>query len=209
MRLNVPALPPALRERLAARGLHGLVPVSFDENANAQHLTRTHPLIATMADTLLEGALEPGATSLGRTGAWPTAAVQGLTTVVLVRLRFKLTSPRRGGLLLAEEAEAMALAPDGSTISTGDTARALLESIASADLATSARDRQVGLALLRVQAALSGPIADFARQRAKALAMDHDRVRAADGRRSTGPAVQVEAVMPPDIMGVFVLVPAL
>ena len=209
MRLNVPGLPPALRERLAARGLRGLVPVSFDETSAAQHLTRTHPLIATLADTLLEGALEPTSTSIGRAGAWPTASVNQLTTVVLLRLRFKLTSSRRGGLLLAEEAEAMALAIDGSVIATGDAARALLESEAAADLASPARERQVGQALLRVQAALPGAIADHARARAAVLATDHDRVRAADGRRPIIAAVQVEAVLPPDVMGVFVLVPAL
>ena len=209
MRLNLPALPPALRERLAARGLLGIVPVSFDETANAQHLTRTHPLTATLADALLEGALDSGATALGRAGAWPTAAVQALTTVVLLRLRFKLTSPRRGGLLLAEEAEALALAPDGAANPARLAARALLEGVAAADLAPVIRDRQVALAFLRVQAALPGAIADHARTRALALAADHDRVRAADGRRAAGLAVQVEAVLPPDIMGVFVLVPAL
>ncbi len=209
LRLNVPALPPALRERLAIRRLRGIVPVSFDEAADAQHLRRTHPLTATLADALFEGALEPAATSLGRAGAWPTAAVTVLTTVVLLRLRFKLTTPGRGGLLLAEEAEAVALAPDGMVLATGDAARALLETLAAADLAAPARARQVALALSRVQAALPGAIASHARARAAALAEDHGRVRAADGRRGAGPAVVVEPVLPPDVMGVFALVPAL
>lgn len=209
LRLNVPALPSALRERLTTRRLRGVVPVSFDETADAQHLTRTHPLTATLADILFEGALEPAATSLGRAGAWPTAAVTVLTTVVLLRLRFKLTTPGRSGLLLAEEAEAVALASDGTLLATGDAARALLETLAAADLAAPARARQVALALSRVQAALPSAIASHTRARAAALAEDHGRVRAADGRRGAGPAVVVEPVLPPDVMGVFALVPAL
>ncbi len=214
MRLRVPALPPAIAERLNARGLRGIVPVSFDEmTANTQHVTRSHPLTAILADALLEGALDPRSSpwlSIGRIGAWPTRAVSSVTTVVLLRLRFKLTPQgRRGGLLLAEEAEAIALAPDGAIAATGDAVRALLEAEAASDLAASARDRQVGLAIARVAAALPGAIAEYARSRAAALAEDHDRVRAADGRRASGPGVLVEAVLPPDVIGVFALVPAL
>ena len=94
-------------------------------------------------------------------------------------------------------------------LATGDAARALLETLAAADLAAPARARQVALALSRVQAALPGAITSHARVRAAALAEDHGRVRAADGRRGTGPAVVVEPVLPPDVMGVFALVPAL
>ena len=132
-----------------------------------------------------------------------------LTTAVLLRLRFKLTNPGRGGLLLAEEAEAVALAPDGTVLATGDAARTLLETLATADLAVPARARQVALALARVQGAMPDAIASHARVRAVALSEDHGRVRAADGRRGAGQAVLVEPVLPPDVMGLFVLVPAI
>ena len=73
---------------------------------------RSHPLPATLAEMLLEGALDPGSSpvpSLGRAGAWPTPAVKTVTTVALLRLRYKLTvHGRRERMLLAEEAGALA-----------------------------------------------------------------------------------------------------
>jgi len=52
---------------------------------------------------------------------------------------------------------------------------------------------------------LEGPIAAHARERAQALAEDHARVRAA----AAGSArVTVEPVLPPDVIGLYVLAPA-
>ena len=73
---------------------------------------RNHALPATLAESLLEGALDPGSSPvppLGRVGAWPTSGVKTLTTILLLRLRHKLTvHARRERLLLAEEAGALA-----------------------------------------------------------------------------------------------------
>jgi hypothetical protein len=200
---------------LAARGFHGRLRISFGEAAaGAQQVTRTHPVTAILAEALLEGALDPLSSpvpAVGRVGAWPTRAVQSLTTVVLLRLRFKLTLHTRGGrMLLAEEAEALALAPDGSLTGAGSTARDLLEADAADDLAPPARLRLVTQASARIAAALDGPIAAHSRARAAALADDHDRLRAADGRRAAGAGlrVSVEPVLPPDVIGLYVLVPA-
>jgi hypothetical protein len=59
-------------------------------------------------------------------------------------------------------------------------------------------------AIARVTAALEGSIADYARERSKALAEDHARVRAAAGSAR----VSVEPVLPADVIGLYVLVPA-
>jgi superfamily II DNA or RNA helicase len=214
MKLVVPLLPPALVERLGARGQRGIVRIAFERaTTSARVVTRSHPVTAILADAVLEGALDPRSSPLpplGRVGAWPTNAVQVVTTVVLLRLRFKLTpQARRGRLLLAEEAEAVALAPDGNLVTTGNAARALIEAQAASDLAELARERLVRLALARVEAAMAGPIADHARARAVSLAEDHDRVRSADGRRGAAMSVLVEPVLPADVVGLFVLVPAL
>ena len=211
---HLSALPPGIADRLAARGLRGRLRISFGETvAGAQQVTRTHPVTAILADALLEGALDPLSSPLpplGRVGAWPTRAVQALTTVVLLRLRFKLTLHARAGrLLVAEEAEAVALTAEGGLTETGDAARLLLEAEAADDLAPPARQRLVSLALARVATALPGPIAAHARARAAALAEDHDRVRTADGRRAAGAGqrVSVEPVLPADVIGIYVLVP--
>jgi hypothetical protein len=125
--------------------------------------------------------------------------------VALLRLRFKLTvHGRREKLLLVEEANALSLGPDGQVTAKGEEARALLEAPASRDLASVARERLLGDAARRITAQ-ADVIAQFARERAENLVQDHARVRA------TGvnvPRVSVEAVLPPDIVGLFVLVPA-
>lgn len=216
MLAHLDALPPAVRERLAARGLTGSVRLAFEEPApaGAETVARSHPLPATLAEALLEGALDAGSgpgsgpvSPLGRAGVWPTAAVQALTTVVLLRIRHKLTvHGRRERLLLAEEAGALAF-PAGSAepALTGDEAAALLEAEAGGDLAAVARLRLLTQARQRIEAALPAAIAAHARARAEALAEDHARVRAA----LPGAArVSVEPVLPVDVIGLYVLMPS-
>ena len=211
---HLDALPEAMRERLAARSLSGTMRLTFDEAApGATLVTRNHPLVSILADSLIEGALDPTASPLpplGRAGAWPTTAVTEVTTVALLRLRFKLTvQARRERMLLAEEAQVVALS-GGALRAEGETARSLLDHDASGDLAPVAQARLFGQALEQVRTALDGRLADFARERADRLADDHDRVRSADGRRASGGGgsrVLVEPVLPVDVIGLYVLVP--
>jgi hypothetical protein len=58
---HLDALPGALKERLAARGPEGSVRLAFGEPppSGAEMVTRGHALPATLAEALLEGALEP------------------------------------------------------------------------------------------------------------------------------------------------------
>lgn len=209
---HLDALPPAVKERLAARGLTGSVRVAFDEPApaGAEMVARSHPLPATLAEALLEGALDAASSPvppLARAGVWPTAAVDAATTVVLLRIRHKLTvHARRERLLLAEEATALAfrgVSPE--PVLTGEEAIALLEAEAAGDLAEVARQRLLSRARDLIQSALGGPIADHARARADALSADHGRVRAALPGVSR---VSVEPVLPVDVIGLYVLVPA-
>jgi hypothetical protein len=186
VRAHLNALPAAVCERLAARGLEGTVRLAFEEPppSGAEMVTRSHPLPATLAEMLLEGALDPGASpveSLGRAGAWPTLAVKTLTTVALLRLRFKLIVRGRGErMLLAEEAAMFAWdAAPTQAVLTGEAARGLLDQPATADLAPPARQRLITRAVEQMPAMLEGAIGAYARQRAQALAEDHARVRAA------------------------------
>jgi len=208
-RAHLPHLPPAVSERLLGRGLEGTIAIAFAEPVppRAALVTRSHPLPATLAEALLEGALDSsGHDRLGRVGAWPIAAAKVMTTVALLRLRFKLTiHGRREKLLLVEEANALAFGAGDAPIGSGEAARALLEEAASGNLAQPARDRLLARAYDRIAALQNGAIADHARIRAEALANDHARVRAAGINVAR---VTVEAVLPVDVVGLFVLVPA-
>ncbi|WP_333665270.1 DEAD/DEAH box helicase [Parvibaculum sp.] len=206
---HVDELDAGLRERLKGNGLSGSVRLATSEPApsGTALLTRTHPLTATLAEALMEASLDPESLSnlgIGRVGAWPTAAVQQMTRVALLRIRFKLTvHARKEQLLLAEEAALVAI-QGGRIVATGEAAQELLNTPATADLASIARDRFIANAKEDLPGLLSGPIAEFVRSRANELMQDHARLRAAAGSASR---VTVEAVLPPDVIGLFVLVP--
>jgi len=212
MQAHLCALPAAVLERLAARGLEGTIRIAFEEPppSGAEIVTRSHPLASTLAEALLEGALDPGSSStpsLGRAGAWLTPAVRTVTTVALLRLRYKLiVHGRPERMLLAEEAAVLGWdAGQAPVVLTAESAGALLEQTASSDLAQIARQRLVVKAIEHIPRVLDGPIGTYARDRALALAEDHARVRAA----AAGSArVTVEPVLPPDVIGLYVLVPA-
>ncbi|MCK8785623.1 DEAD/DEAH box helicase [Roseomonas sp. NAR14] len=203
------ALDAGLRDRLAGLDLAGSVRLATAEPApsGTALLTRTHPLTATLAEALVEASLDPESLSglgIGRVGAWPSAAVQQLTRVALLRVRFKLTvHARKERLLLAEEAALVAIQGD-RIVAAGEAARYLLNAPATADLAPVARDRFIAKAKEDLPVLLAGPIANFVRSRAQELMADHARLRAASGSASR---VTVEAVQPPDVIGLFALMP--
>lgn len=206
---HVDALDPGLRERLKEHDLTGSVRLATAEPApsGTALLTRTHPLTATLAEALVEASLDPESLSglgIGRVGAWPTAAVQQLTRLALLRIRFKLTvHARKERLLLAEEAALIAI-QGGRIVAVGETAREWLKTPATSDLAPVARDRFIAKAKEELPSLLEGAIADFVRSRAQELMQDHARLRAASGSASR---VTVEPVLPPDVIGLFVLMP--
>lgn len=206
---HVDALEAGLRGRLAEHALNGSVRLATAEPApsGTALLTRTHPLTATLAEALVEASLDPEALAglgIGRVGAWPTVAVRQVTRVALLRIRFKLTvHARKERLLLAEEAALVAI-QRGQVVAAGEAARELLNAPAMADLAPTARDRFIVGAGEELASLLKGPIADFVHSRAEELMADHARLRAASG---TASRVTVEAVLPPDVIGLFALMP--
>ena len=206
---HIHALEPSLKEKLGQLGLADSVRLAIAEPApsGTSLLTRTHPLTSSLAESLLEASLEPDSLpdlGIGRVGAWPTPAVRAVTRIALLRNRFKLTvHARKERLLLAEEAALVAL--QGSNIvADGEEVREWLSTPATADLAEIARKRLMDSARDELSNMLTGQLADFIRQRAEELAEDHARLRAAAGSASR---VSVETVLPPDVIGLFVLLP--
>lgn len=209
-RVHYDDMPQQLRERLAARRLTGTRLIGFEDSLPPEvaHVGRTHPLVALLAETMAEGALDPasveGKVALGRAGAWRTRAVDTLTTVLLLRLRFKLTTSGRR-TLLAEEATALAFSSAATeAFALGADALALLEADASGNIEPSVIARQIDAALARLDDYQSA-IAAYASTRAAQLSEDHDRVKAAT--RGEGATTEVEPVLPADVIGLYVLVP--
>ena len=216
-RLSVDNLPGPVRERLAAAGLGAnTLRVAFRLPAPAgfEFVHRTHPLVAALADHVAEHALAEDLPELAaRCGAIATRAAKSRTTILLLRLRSQIGMEEREGTrwrrvrtLLSEEAICVAVAGSGPPC--------LLDDAASLDLmaAEPARNMDAEERAYEARESLDNlprlvpAIEALAQNRAEALLADHIRVRdaaAAKGIRST-----VEACLPADVIGAFILVPA-
>jgi len=213
-KVHLGALPEDVRERLEAEGLTGTLRIDFDQPAAPQchSVQRSHPLVSVLAETLLERTLGASADEpahdpavLGRIGCWTAPGVTGRTVVALLRLRHLLTTQRadRATTLLVEEATALAWAPPSAAPLEGPETLALLLPSAIGDPPAHVRDRsmQYGLSLLAERRA---DLDAFAERRAHSLLADHRRVREAADARGTP---TVKAMLPPDVIGLFVLLP--
>lgn len=209
MRLPYAELPEPLRDRLAQSGIDSLrnIDFSYPPAGLAEHIHRTHPLVAALADQLAEESLKgDGSAAASRAGAWFTSAVQLRTTVLLVRLRTQLTMTRADQRreLLAEEAIAVAVSGQNPPqVLAPAEVLALMQQPVSRNMAPEMRQRQVGQVLEQIdswQPALN----EIARQRASELLKDHRRVRDAAKAKGT---YDVHPQLPVDVIGVYVLMP--
>lgn len=205
----------ALADRLADAGLLNNGTYTFRPGPDREAIHRTHPLVSTVGEFLLERALDPEAAAatdiatLPRSGAWFSDAVSGLTTIALLRLRHQLISQTGSSSLLAEEASAIAWTGQaGNILATGAEAFALLDHPASADLAQKTRLERLEAAQARL-VAWRPAIDAHANERADKLKTDHDRVRRATMRseRTSVARVDVSPILPVDVIGLYVLIP--
>ncbi|MBR8049464.1 SWF/SNF helicase family protein, partial [Burkholderia multivorans] len=206
-------LPASVRERLAVEGLTDTLRIDFHQPPaqGASFIHRTHPLVAVLADTLLERALDDAAyvnedTTIARAGSAFVNHVSLKTTVLLLRIRHQLTVTHGAGTRLLMCEEAVAVAASGNeplTELSADQARALLSAEATRNMPAPLRDRQLQSALDTLPG-WQPQLEAIAQTRAQALLQDHRRVReASEGRGS----YQVTASLPVDVMGVYVLLP--
>jgi len=207
------ALPEDVRERLDVEGLAGSLLIDFEypPAPRCRSVQRSHPLVSVLAETMLERTLgnlavadvnDPGV--LGRVGCWVAGGVTSRTLVALVRLRHQLTSQRgaQATTLLVEEATAIAWTGGPSPLE-GPDALALLSPKPVSDPPAHVRERAVTQALGQLETRMS-ELDAFAERRAQELLADHRRVREAAealGRYS------VKALLPADVIGLFVLLP--
>jgi superfamily II DNA or RNA helicase len=201
-------LPDALRERLAQENFNRelLIDFHYPSRQGAQFVSRTHPLVAILADTLLEAALQEESPLAARCAATVCSEVEVVTTVFLLRLRHQLTYRKRdtSRTLMAEETVAIALEgrQDPRWLDDAAVIR-LLEVTPSGNLADAAAVREIEHALAFCRAN-TPRLEALARQRADALLQDHRRVR--EAARDLG-SYKVSACLPVDVIGAYVLLP--
>ena len=208
------ALPRVLRDRLDAVGLQGDIGIDFTQPPapRCRYVSRSHPLVSTLADELLERAVSGDApdnqqlATLGRIGVWRSPAVESVTTILLLRLRHQITTTRSGrsSVLLVEEALPVGWQGRANPAEVqGDQLLAWLQAPASGDLPEPVRQREMQrvLELLAERRDALDAIADAQAER---LLADHRRVRQAADARGR---YDVRALKPVDVIAAFVLLP--
>lgn len=204
-------LPDSIRERLDILGFTDSIKI---ETSGVRAPSRSHPLVATLAEHIVEAALE-GADDqrLARAAVWRTSETTDIQTVVLARARFRIFLKTRSGetMRIAEQVGAFRLVgPDGQTLLDKGALDILAAPVAQ-DVPTAVAQRMVIDALARLDRRKDS-VEIWSAQRAGTLAEDHRRVaRAGAGRAAQidiGQA-RVEPIHPVDIIGLFVVLPAL
>ncbi len=176
-------------------------------------LSRTHPVVEGLASWVLDTALDPETRDgrppvATRCGVATSQGVERRSNLLLLRLRFHLypQGKGRGTPQLAEEI--LPVAYTGKSASPTwldpDSAIALLDSPPAGNTDPELARNQAQ-SLLEALPKLEGDFQRIATERAAVQRESHARVRFA-GR--TGKTLEVEAVLPVDVLGAYVLLPA-
>lgn len=206
--INLANLPSTLRAHLEEHKLSGQIRFSFQPVPGVLELTRTHPLTSGLADYFAERALDRD--EIGRSAVVKAASgMTAKTTVFSLRLRYCLTYTfnQKTRDLMAEELLTLIRTGSGSLhIATAEENKLLRQLSPGGNIVDAAAQRFVNTALGEWKNDAS-TFAALVHERAEVLKSDHDRIRAA-ARQSAG-SVSVKALMPPDLLSVCILMPAL
>jgi len=223
-------LPEALVRALPApagrAGGEWLISFTSPTPAGAIYLGRNHPFVAALAQHLLEEVfVEPSKSRAARSGVIRTRAVSHMVVLLLLRVRYLIREDREG---LAEEV--LVVGYQAPPVSKGSPARWLSEAEALMLLASAKPDANITLTEKRelLQEALSDlepwypqahvknwgiahplqkGIREWVEERAAALEESYKRLRKAMTLKGKAPTLK--PYLPPDLLGLLVLQPAL
>jgi len=197
--------------------------ISFDSPTpeGVEYVGRNHRFVTALAGFLFEEALtRPGNATASRCGVLRTRAVQELTTIVLLRVRYLVEQPQARPLL-SEEVLVLGLvgatAGDVRWLATEDALRLLAEAKPDANIPLAEKRELVAQALASLGEwhdtaenwAVAHPLQRAIRERvvrhARELTDAHKRIRQAMSLRVRG--LEVKPQFPPDLLGLLVLQP--
>jgi superfamily II DNA or RNA helicase len=207
-RIDFIGLPRAARDLLGADNLIGRYQPTL--RPGETYLSRTHPVVESLASYILDAALDTHTTGPGaRCGAIRTTQVSEATTLLLVRHRFDITVRRRGQpdrQLLAEDLDLLGFTgpPSAPRLLNSVDAERLLTALPAGNLPLEQRAEFARRVIDRADT-LRPALEEEANHKADELAETHRRVRREAG--SVG-RVTVSAHLPVDVLGVYVYLPA-
>ena len=175
------------------------------------YLSRTHPIVEGLATYTMDAALDPfldGAAK--RSGVIRTKAVHQTTTLLLLRFRYHIVTHKRGEEipLLAEECQVVGFAgrEEQPTWLPSEAVENLLQATPDVNVQPQQQTQFISRTVAQLpvlQAALNG----IAEQRGQELLDAHRRVRTA--ARQTGVRYTVRPQLPPDALGIYLLLPVI
>lgn len=209
MEADLAECPPAVKE--ATGGLTKFrARFSLPVRKGELYLSRTHPLVEGLAAYTMDAALDPLGNGIARRcGVMRTDQVEKRTTILLVRFRFHIVT-RRGAEerpLLAEDLGLLAFEGSPQNAVWLDPYRA--EVLLHAEPKGNVHEDQAATFLQRIldEFDLVRPEIDAAAEEHGAVLLEaHRRVRAAS--RQQGVSYRVDPQLPPDVLGIYVYLPA-
>ena len=209
--LNVPTLPVELKKQIAPivkTNKAGLYKISFEYPPKQGYtfLQRSNPVVTNFASYLLEGALSPNAKSpAARCGTYLSDKVTELTTIYLLRIRYQIKTTGSKKILMAEESVALGIqGRSNPKVIADDDVEKLLDGKPTGNLAPEKISEAVNESIDYYNSN-KNVFNEIAKARAEQLAFDHTSVRKATNIDQK--SVKVEACLPCDLIGVYVLLP--
>ena len=210
---RIDTLPPEVRSQLPAtkdQRLH--FHRSFPVPPGHQILSRVDPAVEALSryvlDAALDSALPPLLRPGRRAGIVRSAAVDKVTTLLVVRYRFevKLAGSRTALSQVAEDAHFLAYTATGDTLTwlADKQIEPLLTAAATGNVADSLADAQLTKALDRLPA-VQAHLESTGHAKAEQLVRQHRDIRSAS--RTGTKAISAHLLPPPDVLGVYVLLP--
>lgn len=190
-------------------GLTGKTKITFRSPASAGYLYvgRNHPVIARLAEYIIASSLTDNQSIAARVSALRTDNVARFTTLLLLRLRHRISDNARQ--TLAEECVICGFTRSSHQTEwlTIDDAKKLFESVTATNQTTREEivSRLQRLDSLLTDSDFLAELDQLVRERAMYLQEAHERVRQAGKLRKT----RIEGISPPDILGIYMLIPDL
>jgi superfamily II DNA or RNA helicase len=210
--LGLGELPRALKDRIdAPASLKARFELPVGEGVT--YLSRTHAIVESLASFVMDTALDPQSDGVARRcGAIRTNQVQRRTTLLLVRFRYHINTIRGDGPpqpLLAEDCKLVGFtgSPENAEWIDDEAAEALLGASPDANISPDQAREFVS----RVVAGfdhIKGHLNDVASSHGQELLDAHTRVRKATDTKARNLRHEVEPKLPPDVLGIYVYLPA-
>lgn len=174
------------------------------------YLSRTHPFVEALANYVLDTALDAQSESVAhRCGVIRTNAVERRTTLLLIRCRYQIHTKanEEERSMMAEECQLVAFAGSPQTPEWLPTEHAekLMTYAPNANIAADEATHFLRPVIENIEMLLPH-LEEVAQERGKVLLESHERVHQA--AKVKGIKHRVEPQLPPDVLGVYIYLPA-